>query len=88
MVVREIYYTSRFEKQFKKLPRVVQEKAVATEYRIRSNPLHPSLRLHKLSGKLEGLWSISITNSYRIIFESLEDGDLLFISIGLHSIYQ
>lgn len=88
MVVREIYYTTRFEKQFKKLPRVVQEKAVATDDRIRTNPLHPSLRLHKLSGKLEGLWSISITNSYRIIFESLENGGLLFISIGLHSIYR
>ena len=52
------------------------------------NPFHPSLRLHKLRGKLEGLWSISIDRKYRLIFKALENGVILFISIGLHAIYE
>lgn len=31
--------------------------------------LPPSNRLHKLKGKLKGLWSVSINMKYRIIFE-------------------
>ncbi|HBW74059.1 MAG TPA: plasmid stabilization protein [Candidatus Magasanikbacteria bacterium] len=53
-----------------------------------SNPLHPSLRIHALQGNLKGLWSISITGSYRIIFERQKNGDILFISIGKHDIYK
>lgn len=88
MVIRHIYYTAYFKKAFNKLPQIIQEKAYLTEERFRENPLHPSLRLHKLSGKLDGLWSISINKQYRIIFEPQENGDILFISVGLHSIYQ
>lgn len=54
----------------------------------RENPLHPSLRLHELHGKLKGIWSISITGNYRIIFERQENGDILFLSIGSHDIYR
>jgi len=54
----------------------------------KENPFHLSLRLHKLKGKLEGLWSISIDMKHRIIFKSLEDGVILFVSIGMHAIYE
>lgn len=88
MRIRAIYYSSRFEKLFRKLPQSVQERAVITERRFRENPFHPSLRTHQLQGKLKGLWSISITMNYRILFRSLENGDVLFVSIGPHSIYE
>lgn len=65
----------------------MQEHAVITEKRFRENPFHPSLRTHQLQGKLKGLWSISITMNYRILFRPLENGDILFVSIGTHSIY-
>ncbi len=35
------------------------------------NPHHPSLRLHPLSGRLQGLQSASINLSYRITLELL-----------------
>jgi addiction module RelE/StbE family toxin len=44
--------------------------------------------LHELHGKFKGIWSISITNNYRIIFARMENGDILFISIGKHDIYK
>lgn len=88
MQVHRILYEAPFQKQFRKLPLSIQQRAVKTEQLFRTNPFHPSLRLHKLKGRLEGLWSISITMSYRIIFDALENGDILFISIGTHSIYE
>ena len=46
---------------------------------------HPSLRLHKLSGSLTGLSSISINISYRITLElMIQDRDIILINIGSH----
>jgi len=87
MKIREIHYNKEFEKQFKSLPKHIQQKAIKTEKLFRENPFHPSLRLHKLKGKLDGLWSISIDPRYRIMFKVFENNDVLLISIGLHAIY-
>ena len=35
------------------------------------NPFHPSLRLHALSGRLQGIHAVSINLSYRITLELL-----------------
>lgn len=49
------------------------------------NPFHPSLRLHRLSGPLRDLHSVSITISYRITLEFLlEDGKIVLVNIGSH----
>ena len=49
------------------------------------DPYHPSLRLHKLGGKLEGVYSISINISYRIIIEFIINDDIIVpINIGSH----
>ena len=46
---------------------------------------HPSLRLHKLSGSLTGLSSVSINISYRITLElMIQDRDIILINIGSH----
>lgn len=49
------------------------------------NPAHPSLRLHALRGKLEGLHSVSINLSYRITLELLiQDGQIIPVNVGDH----
>jgi len=49
------------------------------------NPQHPSLRLHALAGRLEGLHSVSINLSYRITLELLlQDRQIIPINIGDH----
>lgn len=87
MQVREIFYSTNFQNQFKLLPLEIKKKAIKTEKTFRINPFYPSLRLHKLKGKLNGAWSISVDMKYRIIFKPMEKGEVLFISIGLHAIY-
>ena len=88
MIVSNILYASKFVAELKKLPSEFVVVAIRKEKIFKDNPLHPSLRLHRLSGQLQGLWSISISGSYRIIFERQANGDILFISIGKHDIYK
>lgn len=52
---------------------------------LQANPHHPSLRLHALGGKLDGLHSVSINLSYRITLELLlQDGQIVPINVGDH----
>lgn len=47
------------------------------------NSKHPSLRLHKLTGELQNLHSISITKSIRMIYVQRQN-DAYFTDIGTH----
>jgi mRNA-degrading endonuclease YafQ of YafQ-DinJ toxin-antitoxin module len=52
---------------------------------LEANPHHPSLRLHALAGKLQGLHSASINLSYRITIELLiQDRTITPINVGDH----
>ncbi len=49
----------------------------------KENPRHKSLRVHKLSGELKNMWSISITKAVRMAY--ILDGDeAYFYDIGTH----
>jgi proteic killer suppression protein len=49
------------------------------------NPHHPSLRLHALSGRLQGLHSVSINLSYRITLELFIKGEeIIPVNVGDH----
>jgi len=88
MIIKEIHYSKKFIKELKKLPKEILDLAINKEEIFRDNPLHPSLRLHELHGKFKGIWSISLTQNFRIIFERMPNGDILFVSIGKHDIYK
>ena len=50
-----------------------------------SNPFDTRLKTHKLTGKLDGLWSFTIDYDCRIIFKFLKTaGEVLLIDIGTH----
>ena len=52
---------------------------------LEANPAHPSLRLHALHGKLEGLHSVSINLSYRITLELIiQDQQIIPVNVGDH----
>lgn len=52
---------------------------------LQANPQHPSLRLHALKGRLQGLHSVSINLSQRITLELLiEDGCIVPVNVGDH----
>jgi mRNA-degrading endonuclease YafQ of YafQ-DinJ toxin-antitoxin module len=49
------------------------------------NPHHPSLRLHALSGRLQGVHSVSINLSYRITLElQIQEQQIIPLNVGDH----
>lgn len=83
-----IYYSSKFEREYKKLPELIKEFAEEKERIFRSDPFDVRLNTHKLGGKLKGYWAFYIDKRNRIIFEFAEKGIVWFHSVGDHSIYQ
>ena len=50
-----------------------------------ADPFQPSLRLHALTGKLEGLQAVSLTYAYRIVLTlQVTEEEILLIDIGGH----
>ena len=87
MQIKAIYYSSHFEKAFKKLPKKVQKQADIKVKDFRVDYFNPLLKTHKLKGALKDYWSFSINHSYRILFEFIDDDEVGLIDIGTHSIY-
>ncbi|MCL4377060.1 MAG: type II toxin-antitoxin system RelE/ParE family toxin [Actinobacteria bacterium] len=83
-----IIYTESYLRRVKKFIRLHPD--IISQYKktlelLEVNPFHPSLRLHKLKGKLEKLCSISINISYRICVDFIIDEDkIILIDIGKH----
>jgi len=87
MTLRLIFtnsYNRQASRWIKKHPNL-RDQYLKTLHLMEINIHHPSLRLHKLSGKLGGLHAVSINMSYRITLELIiEDGDIILINIGSH----
>ena len=84
----KIIYTESYIKRAKKF--IGQHHDLISQYAktlrlLELNPFHPSLRLHKLNGKLEKLYSVSINISYRICIDFIINEDkIILIYIGKH----
>ena len=84
----KIYTASQFKKSVQKIPHRVQITFQKKLKLFRQDPFYPSLKTHKLSGKMKSRYSFSITYSYRVVFEFLGENEVLFINIGTHEIYK
>ncbi len=84
----KIIYTSKFLKEYKKLPKYIKTKAEKKEKLFRKDPFNHNLKTHKLSGKFSNFWSFSVGYKYRIVFEFGEKNTFYFHSVGTHRIYQ
>lgn len=83
----KIYYSSKFAKEYRRLPKKVKAAAEKREKIFRANPFDPGLKTHRLSGKLKGHHSFSIDYHCRIIFEFVGKDIVWFHSVGTHAIY-
>ena len=64
----EINVTPRFIKSYKKLHKIIQEKAKVKEAVFRKNPFDKRLKTHKLLGKEKESWAFWVDYSYRFGF--------------------
>jgi len=81
-----LYITPTFERKLKKFLKKHPELEKEIEEKLNlliKNPHNPSLKTHKLKGKLKNEWSISLTFEYRILFV-IEKEKIYLTNIGSH----
>ena len=86
--VIRIHITSSFTKSYRKLPGPIQELARKKDQWFRHNALDFRLRTHKLRGELQGYWSYSVNESYRILFRFVGGNEAIYYDIGTHDVYR
>lgn len=85
----DVVYSSKFAREYRKLPSDIKTIAETNEVLFRKNPFNPRLRTHKLKGVLVGFLSFSIGYRFRIIFEFSKDKKTVYFhSVGDHDVYQ
>jgi len=87
MKINSVFYSSSFKKSIKKHSSN-RRKIEKTIVKFISNPFDPSLKTHKLTGKLTDYWSFSVDYHIRILFEFIDKKMAGFIDIGTHEIYK
>ena len=80
-----IGYSKKFKKQYKKLPKSVQDKFDERLILFLNNQRNSILGVHKLHGKLRNLYSIRVTGDIRAVFDEINSDTVEFVSIGSHS---
>ena len=85
-----LIFTAQYEKRaahFLKRHPELEKQYLKTLQLLELNPHHPSLRLHALSRRLQGLHSVSINLSYRITLELLiQNEEIIPVNIGDHDV--
>jgi len=77
-------YVKRAKKFAKKHPDLLNQYKKTLQL-LEINPLHPSLRLHKLEGKLSDYFSVSINITYRITIDFIiKEKEIIPINVGKH----
>jgi mRNA-degrading endonuclease YafQ of YafQ-DinJ toxin-antitoxin module len=84
----DLIFTAQYEKlekRFLKQHPEMMGRYHKTLLLLEQNPLHPSLRLHALKGRLKGLHSALINMQYRITLElEIRDKEIVLINVGAH----
>ena len=77
-------YVKRAKKFAKKHPDLLNQYKKTLQL-LELNPIHPSLRLHKLEGKFSEYYRISINMTYRITIDFIiTEKEIIPINIGKH----
>ena len=73
-----------FKKDYKKLPKHIQERTNKQLSFLLTSPGHPSLRVKKIRG-YPGIWELRVTREYRMTFQIQKDSFVLR-RIGTHKV--
>ena len=81
---RRVSRAESFARDFRSLPKEIQERAERAIRLLASDPSHPSLRTKKMHG-VSGVWEASVTMSYRLTYQRTADS-IILRRIGTHDI--
>jgi mRNA-degrading endonuclease YafQ of YafQ-DinJ toxin-antitoxin module len=85
-LLRSQAFVRAARKAIKKSPRLAGELAATLEA-LEQDAFHPSLRTHKLKGKLEGIWACSAGYDLRVLFRLVTHAEveaILLLTVGDH----
>lgn len=82
------YYTPSFVRKFKGLEESLKQEIREKLTLFKKNVRDPSLKTHKLKGKLQGRFSFSINYQYRIVFCYDSPDEIAFLDVGDHDVYR
>jgi mRNA-degrading endonuclease YafQ of YafQ-DinJ toxin-antitoxin module len=83
----EIAFESSFKRSYRRKVAGNQDRERRFKQKLtlfQNNPFETSLRTHKLSGRLNELWSFSVEYDLRIVFYFAEENKAVFTDIGTH----
>lgn len=78
-------YLPKFKKQFKKLPPKLQDRFQERLVLFVQEPTSLVLRIHPLTGKYAGYWSLDVSGDLRALFLRRGEEVIIFALIGTHS---
>ena len=90
--MRTLVWSASFKRAFKQLARhrpQLTTKAELVLQQLSEDPFDPTLRTHKLKGKLGGSWACSVDYDTRILFDFVRDPnsneeEILLLTVGTH----
>jgi mRNA interferase YafQ len=88
----QVVWSSCFTRSFKKITKrnpQLRDRVTEVLMLLAEDPFTPSLKSHNLMGNLDGLWSCSVAYDCSVVFEFLEEEDvlevfILLVNIGNH----
>ncbi len=83
-LVRNKFYQKKEQKFFKKHPNLLDKYANVLK-KLSNEPSEPTLKLHKLQGKLKDFHAVSLSYEYRVILLiNIVDEKIVLVDIGTH----
>lgn len=83
---RQIITNNTFDSAFTKKPVQVQERITRVIKLLATNPRHPSLQCHRVTGA-RGVWEAYVTRGrYRMTFEYTRQGNIQLLNNCTHDI--
>lgn len=80
-----IRYLPKFKKQYKKLPKKIQDQFDEKIVLFVTDPTLPVLKVHPLKGNFKGYWSMNVNGDVRALYIMDGDSIVIFGIIGTHS---
>ena len=83
-----INFSPRFKRAYKKLPSHIQDDFDKQIKVFMRDPNHPSLKTHKLKGRLQECLAFRLRDGYRVLFDFFAFDSVDLLNVGSHDIYK
>lgn len=84
IAVDQIWKRPSFDRSFKKLPPLLQQRVRLALRKLQKSPELPGLHVEPISGADRDLWSCRVNKRVRIIFSRADDGEIVLEFVGDH----